>query len=58
VLNGVDSRRSIVGRISAILLTFLHGETHSLTEVAAMTQLPVSTTHRALFTGSCKTPEQ
>jgi DNA-binding IclR family transcriptional regulator len=48
VLNGVDSGRSFAGRISAILLTFLHGETHSLTEVAAMTQLPVSTTHRIL----------
>jgi DNA-binding IclR family transcriptional regulator len=48
VLNGVDSRRSLVGWISAILLTFLHGEAHSLTEVAAMTQLPVSTTHRIL----------
>jgi DNA-binding IclR family transcriptional regulator len=48
VLNGVDSGRSVAGRISAILLTFLHGETHSLTEVAAMTQLPVSTTHRIL----------
>src|SRR3954464_6554000 len=48
VLNGVDSGRSVAGRISAILLTFLHGETHSLTEVAAMTELPVSTTHRIL----------
>jgi DNA-binding IclR family transcriptional regulator len=48
VLNGVDSGRSLVARISAILLTFLHGEAHSLTEVAAMTQLPVSTAHRIL----------
>src|SRR3954447_24305477 len=48
VPNGIDARRSVTGRISTILLTFLHGETHSLTEVAAMTQLPVSTTHRIL----------
>src|SRR3954452_21701456 len=48
VLNSIDARRSVTGRISAILLTFLHGGAHSLTEVAAMTELPVSTTHRIL----------
>ena len=48
MLSGVDSGRSVAGRISAILLTFLQGETHSLTEVAVMTELPVSTTHRIL----------
>src|SRR3954451_20850309 len=48
VLNRIDTGRSLTGRISTILLTFLHGEAHSLTEVAAMTQLPISTTHRIL----------
>jgi DNA-binding IclR family transcriptional regulator len=46
--NHPDARRSLVGRINSILLTFLSGEQHSVTEVARMTGLPVSTTHRLL----------
>ena len=38
--------RSVVSRITAILSTFLTGESHSVTEIARMTGLPVSTTHR------------
>jgi DNA-binding IclR family transcriptional regulator len=38
--------RSLVGRITAILSTFLAGESHSVTEIARLTQLPVSTAHR------------
>jgi DNA-binding IclR family transcriptional regulator len=38
--------RSVVGRITAILSTFHAGERHSVTEIARLTQLPVSTTHR------------
>ena len=38
--------RSLVSRITAILSTFLSGESHSVTEIAHMTGLPVSTTHR------------
>jgi DNA-binding IclR family transcriptional regulator len=35
-----------VGRITAILSTFHAGDRHSVTEIARLTKLPVSTTHR------------
>jgi DNA-binding IclR family transcriptional regulator len=38
--------RSVASRITAILSTFLAGESHSVTEIARLTRLPVSTTHR------------
>jgi DNA-binding IclR family transcriptional regulator len=38
--------RSVVGRITAILSTFHAGDRHSVTEIARLTKLPVSTTHR------------
>lgn len=38
--------RSLVTRIVAILSTFLTGKSHSVTEVARLTGLPLSTTHR------------
>jgi len=38
--------RSAVSRITAILSTFLTGDSHSITEIARLTGLPVSTTHR------------
>jgi DNA-binding IclR family transcriptional regulator len=38
--------RSAVSRITAILSTFLTGASHSVTEMARLTGLPVSTTHR------------
>ena len=38
--------RSAVSRITAILSTFLSGTVHSVTEIARLTGLPVSTTHR------------
>jgi DNA-binding IclR family transcriptional regulator len=38
--------RSAVSRITAILSTFLTGGNHSVTEIARLTGLPVSTTHR------------
>ena len=38
--------RSVASRIMAILSTFLTGKRHSVTEIAHMTGLPVSTTHR------------
>ena len=38
--------RSAVSRITAILSTFLSGDSHSVTEIARLTGLPVSTTHR------------
>ena len=43
-----ESGRSVASRITAILLAFHSGGTHSLTEIARLTGLPVSTTHRLL----------
>jgi DNA-binding IclR family transcriptional regulator len=42
----VPPPRSLVTRIVAILSTFLTGKSHSITEVARLTGLPLSTTHR------------
>jgi DNA-binding IclR family transcriptional regulator len=44
--NPADRRSSVVERIAAILTAFLTGERHTMTELARMTGLPVSTTHR------------
>jgi DNA-binding IclR family transcriptional regulator len=41
--------RSAVSRITAILSTFLTGDSHSVTEIARLTRLPVSTTHRLVM---------
>lgn len=38
--------RTVISRISAILSTFLSGESHSITEIAHLTGLPISTAHR------------
>jgi DNA-binding IclR family transcriptional regulator len=38
--------RSVVGRITAILLAFRSGGSYSITELARLTGLPLSTTHR------------
>jgi DNA-binding IclR family transcriptional regulator len=43
-----ESGRSVASRVTAILLAFCSGGTHSLTEVARVTGLPVSTAHRLL----------
>jgi predicted transcriptional regulator len=43
-----ESGRSVASRVTAILLAFHSGGTHSLTEIARLTGLPVSTTHRLL----------
>jgi DNA-binding IclR family transcriptional regulator len=44
--NGTDPGRSVTSKVTAILSTFQHGETFSLTEIARLTNLPVSTAHR------------
>jgi DNA-binding IclR family transcriptional regulator len=38
--------RTVISRISAILSAFLTGESHSVTEIAQLTGLPISTVHR------------
>jgi DNA-binding IclR family transcriptional regulator len=42
----IESGRSVVSRVAAILMAFRSGGTHSLTELAGLAGLPVSTTHR------------
>src|SRR4051812_16150470 len=47
VAGGATERgRSVVSRVTAILMAFRSGGTHSLTELAGLAELPVSTTHR------------
>lgn len=42
----IERGRSVVSRVTAILMAFRSGGTHSLTELAGLAELPVSTTHR------------
>jgi IclR family transcriptional regulator, acetate operon repressor len=42
----IESGRSVASRVSAILMAFGSGGTHSLTELAGLAGLPISTTHR------------
>jgi len=44
--NSAEPGRSVTSKIVAILLTFHDGHEHSLTEIARLTRLPVSTAHR------------
>jgi DNA-binding IclR family transcriptional regulator len=44
--NSAEPGRSVTSKVVAILLTFQDGHEHSLTEIAQLTGLPVSTAHR------------
>ena len=44
--NSTEPGRSVTRKVVAILLTFRDGNEHSLTEIARLTCLPVSTVHR------------
>jgi DNA-binding IclR family transcriptional regulator len=44
--NSTDAGRSVTSKVIAILMTFHNGEAYSLTEIARLTGLPVSTAHR------------
>jgi DNA-binding IclR family transcriptional regulator len=44
--NAKDPRRSVISKISAILLTLSEGNGPTLTEIAAWSELPLSTVHR------------
>src|SRR6188472_2950047 len=44
--NSTESGRSVTSKITSILLTFTEGSEHSLTEIARLAGLPVSTAHR------------
>ena len=41
-----SSRQTVISKVTLILLKYLDGTCHSLTEIAAATGLPLSTTHR------------
>jgi DNA-binding IclR family transcriptional regulator len=44
--NSTDSGRSVTSKVVAILTTFTDGSVHSLTEIARLAGLPISTAHR------------
>jgi DNA-binding IclR family transcriptional regulator len=44
--NSAEPGRSVTSKVVAILLTFHDGNEHSLTEIARLTYLPISTAHR------------
>jgi DNA-binding IclR family transcriptional regulator len=44
--NSSDSGRSVTSKVIAILLTFTNGNAYSLTEIARLNGLPISTAHR------------
>lgn len=47
--NSTESGRSVASKITAILLAFTEGGVHSLTEIAQLAGLPISTAHRLTF---------
>jgi len=44
--NSTEAGRSVTSKITSILLTFTEGKEHSLTEIAQLAGLPISTAHR------------
>ena len=44
--NSMESGRSVTSKITSILMTFTEGSEHSLTEIARLAGLPISTAHR------------
>src|SRR5882724_5927623 len=44
--NSTETGRSVTSKVIAILLTFTDGSVHSLTEIARLAGLPISTAHR------------
>jgi DNA-binding IclR family transcriptional regulator len=45
-VNSIKPGRSVVSKFAAILMTFRQGGSHSLSEIASLSGLPISTTHR------------
>jgi DNA-binding IclR family transcriptional regulator len=44
--NSTEAGRSVTSKITSILMTFTEGSEHSLTEIARLAGLPISTAHR------------
>jgi DNA-binding IclR family transcriptional regulator len=51
--NSTEPGRSVTSKVVSILLTFHDGSEHSLTEIARLTGLPISTTHRLVTELAC-----
>ncbi len=51
--NSTESGRSVTSKITSILMTFTEGSEHSLTEIARLTGLPISTAHRLTAELTC-----
>ena len=47
-VNTAEAGRSVTSKITSILLTFTRGNEHSLTEIARLAGLPISTAHRLI----------
>jgi DNA-binding IclR family transcriptional regulator len=46
--NAIEPGRTVTSRLAAILRAFTEGSEHSLTELASLTGLPISTAHRLI----------
>ena len=46
--NTIESGRTVASKLTAILQTFAEGAEHSMTEIARLTGLPMSTAHRLM----------
>jgi DNA-binding IclR family transcriptional regulator len=46
--NAMESGRTVTSKVVAILMTFVDGEVHTLTEVARLAGIPTSTVHRLI----------
>jgi DNA-binding IclR family transcriptional regulator len=44
--NSAEAGRSVTSKVIAILLAFAYGNSHTLTEIARLSRLPISTVHR------------
>ena len=49
--NSTEAGRSVTNKITSILMTFTEGSEHTLTEIAQLAGLPISTAHR--LTSAC-----
>ena len=51
--NSTESGRLVTSKITSILMTFAEGSEHSLTEIARLAGLPISTAHRLTAELTC-----
>ena len=51
--NSTEAGRSVTSKITSILLTFTEGSEHTMTEIARLAGLPISTAHRLTSELTC-----